>query len=455
MPRNGSGTYSRAVSAYVYNTTIDQAAVNSEMADIATALTDSLAKDGQTTPTANLPMGGFKLTGLGTGSSAADSVTYAQTITALAASSGASMIGFIHSGTGAAATTAQERLRQMYTIKDFGGVGDGLTNDSTADTNARAALDASGGGVLLYPPATGYLIGGEVRQPGMLIIDPDFPAYSGNEPAGPFRCYATAANGTGKIAGSFIVTNGAATPFNTLGSGDSCAVSGWGYRDGVGNNPMVVANFGARIENNLGSLTWGVEIDINNEGATQSINDPAGGEAVVINTGSTYSPSTGLRIRRATGEGTGPGYLRGIMIDGAREQAITCVAMEAASFPGMSPAAPGTLNILTSYKSADTHVRFTINETGRMDWGSGAATQDTYLARGASGGLTTGGIFQTTALWVGSNQVVGARDTGWTAMTGSPDESTAYATGTVTLPQLAGRVAALQAALTTHGLIGA
>lgn len=59
-----------------------------------------------------------------------------------------------------------------------------------------------------------------------------------------------------------------------------------------------------------------------------------------------------------------------------------------------------------------------------------------------------------TVLKVGSNQVVGARDTGWTAMTGSPDKATAYATGSVTLPQLAGRVAALQAALTTHGLLG-
>lgn len=52
-------------------------------------------------------------------------------------------------------------------------------------------------------------------------------------------------------------------------------------------------------------------------------------------------------------------------------------------------------------------------------------------------------------------KVVGARDTGWAAMTGTPDEGTSYDTASVTLPQLAGRVAAIQAALTTHGLIGA
>ena len=297
---------------------------------------------------------------------------------------------------------------------------------------------------------------GTAASPVIKIEETGFPVYSGAEPAGPLRVYASAAEGTGKISGSFIITNGAAVPFNTLGTGDSCAVSGWGYRDTGGSNPMVVANFGARIENNLGAITWGVEVDINNEGATQSINDPAGGEAIVVNTGSTYSPSTGLRIRRATGEGTGPGYLRGIMIDGVREQAITCVAMEAASFPGMSPAAPGTLNVLTCYKSADTDIRFQMNVLGTMTWGDGANPIDTTLARAVSGGLNLTGPFQTSvAFYVGNNQVVGARNTGWTAMTGTPDESTAYATSTITLPQLAERVAALQAALTTHGLIGA
>ncbi len=55
---------------------------------------------------------------------------------------------------------------------------------------------------------------------------------------------------------------------------------------------------------------------------------------------------------------------------------------------------------------------------------------------------------------VAGTKVVGARDTGWVAMTGTADENTVYATSSVTLPQLAGRVMALQAALTTHGLIG-
>ena len=64
MARNGSGTYNRAVSPYTAGTTITAATVNSEMDDIATALTGSMARDGQSPATANIPMGGFRITGL-------------------------------------------------------------------------------------------------------------------------------------------------------------------------------------------------------------------------------------------------------------------------------------------------------------------------------------------------------------------------------------------------------
>ena len=61
----------------------------------------------------------------------------------------------------------------------------------------------------------------------------------------------------------------------------------------------------------------------------------------------------------------------------------------------------------------------------------------------------------TPSIALAGTQVVGTRDTGWTAMTGTPDKASAFATGSVTLAQLAGRVMSMQAALTTHGLLGA
>lgn len=78
MPRNGSGSYALpAGNPVVTGTTIDSTVQNNTTSDIATALTNSLAKDGQTTPTANLPMGGFKLTGLASGSARTDSASLA------------------------------------------------------------------------------------------------------------------------------------------------------------------------------------------------------------------------------------------------------------------------------------------------------------------------------------------------------------------------------------------
>lgn len=59
----------------------------------------------------------------------------------------------------------------------------------------------------------------------------------------------------------------------------------------------------------------------------------------------------------------------------------------------------------------------------------------------------------TSAYQFSGTKVVGARDTGWTAMTGTPEKG-ARDTATVTLAQLAGQVMALKTALTTHGLIG-
>jgi hypothetical protein len=75
---------------------------------------------------------------------------------------------------------------------------------------------------------------------------------------------------------------------------------------------------------------------------------------------------------------------------------------------------------------------------------SGVTKAAIDISSGAAGG----------AYSIQGSQIIGPRDTGWTAMTGTPNEATAYDTASVTTAQLAGRVMALQTALTTHGLIG-
>jgi hypothetical protein len=78
MARDGSGTYTNPHPDFVAGTVISSTEVDANNSDIATALTQSIAVDGQTTVTANLPMATYKFTGLGAGSAATDSANLGQ-----------------------------------------------------------------------------------------------------------------------------------------------------------------------------------------------------------------------------------------------------------------------------------------------------------------------------------------------------------------------------------------
>ena len=66
MARNGSGTYVLpAGNPVTTGTTISSTWANTTLSDMGAALTTSISTDGQTTPAANLPMGGFAHTGVG------------------------------------------------------------------------------------------------------------------------------------------------------------------------------------------------------------------------------------------------------------------------------------------------------------------------------------------------------------------------------------------------------
>lgn len=70
-------------------------------------------------------------------------------------------IPFTQAGAGAAVRTAQDKLKESISVKDFGATGDGSTNDAAA---ISAALTAASGKELYFPPGT-YVIGSQLTVP--------------------------------------------------------------------------------------------------------------------------------------------------------------------------------------------------------------------------------------------------------------------------------------------------
>lgn len=64
---------------------------------------------------------------------------------------------FVQSGTGAVPRSVNTKLRETFSVKDFGAVGDGVTDDTINITKALEALVRAGGGTLYFPPGT-YII---------------------------------------------------------------------------------------------------------------------------------------------------------------------------------------------------------------------------------------------------------------------------------------------------------
>lgn len=88
----------------------------------------------------------------------------------LASSSGAGMVGFLQSGADAVARTLQDKGRDAVSVKDFGAVGDGATDDAAA---LQSAMDfaASSGHELIAPEKDTFLIGSGLSIPSGLQAD--------------------------------------------------------------------------------------------------------------------------------------------------------------------------------------------------------------------------------------------------------------------------------------------
>lgn len=157
MPRDSNGVYSLPTGYLaVSGEDILPEQHNAPLQDIATALTGSLPRNGSAAMTANLPMGGFKVTGLATATDATDATTKAQMDAAVAAASIAPGIVSPYAGSSAPSgwllCNGQAVSRTTYAalfavIATTYGTGDGSTTFNIPDLRGEfiRGLDAGRG----------------------------------------------------------------------------------------------------------------------------------------------------------------------------------------------------------------------------------------------------------------------------------------------------------------------
>jgi len=146
MSRNGSGVYSLpAGNPVVTNTTISSTWANNTLSDIASALTDSLSADGQTTATGNLPMGNNRITGLATPSASTDAVTKAYADALIDGSGAGSFTNLTVTGTTTLATALTGILKGTSGVVSVATAGTdyaGISNVQTFTAGQRGEVTA-------------------------------------------------------------------------------------------------------------------------------------------------------------------------------------------------------------------------------------------------------------------------------------------------------------------------
>lgn len=81
----------------------------------------------------------------------------------LAAPYGSAMVGFKQNVLGSVARTVQDKMRDIVSVKDFGAVGDGVTDDTAAIQRTIDAVAAAGGGTVYIPAGLTMLCSAQLK----------------------------------------------------------------------------------------------------------------------------------------------------------------------------------------------------------------------------------------------------------------------------------------------------
>jgi hypothetical protein len=220
MSFNGSGTFviNSSGQPVVANTVASATVFNAFTADIATGLSTCITKDGQTTPTNNIPMGGFKITGLGAGTVGTDAVRLSQLqagTSQLLAVSGTDTLTAL----GTPTVTAYATGNLFYFVA-------AATNTTSVTLN----VDGLGAKAVTRHGSTALVAGDILTGEVCLVVydgtrfqllNPD--SYTNLNVSGNLTLNAGTANGVAYLNGSKALTSGSALVFDgtNLGIGTS------------------------------------------------------------------------------------------------------------------------------------------------------------------------------------------------------------------------------------------
>ena len=211
MARDGSGSYSNPYPNFVNGTVISSDEADANNAAIATALTQSIAVDGQTTITANLPMNSKKFTGLAAGTAATDSLTLGQ------AQAQAFAWGGTAGGSADAITIAPTPAITAYAVgQKFFWIASGSANTGAATIaiSGLSAIAMQDGGAAL---AAGVHAAGKVYM-GVLSTTSTCQIMQVQSSGDPLVISGLTVNGTADITGTTTVVALTASGLVTAGA---------------------------------------------------------------------------------------------------------------------------------------------------------------------------------------------------------------------------------------------
>lgn len=145
-----------------------------------------------------------------------------------------SLINFTQAGTGAVTRTAQAKMRDTVSVKDFGAVGDGVADD-TAEIQAALATVSAGGGV--YFPAGTYRVTALLTIPAGVIVYGDGMTATRVRQEGAAYCFALG-NGAVmrdmRLDGSASATGGININNCGLGQVENVRIEGFNAASAIG-----------------------------------------------------------------------------------------------------------------------------------------------------------------------------------------------------------------------------